>query len=53
MVKHGGCSIMLWGCFSGAGTGRQVRIEVKMNGAKNREILDRNLLQRDQDHRRG
>ena len=25
-VKHGS-SIMLWGCFSAAGTGRQVRIE--------------------------
>jgi hypothetical protein len=22
MVKHGGGSIMLWGCFSAAGTGR-------------------------------
>jgi tRNA pseudouridine-54 N-methylase len=28
---------MLWGCFSAAGTGRQVRIEGKMNGAKYRE----------------
>jgi hypothetical protein len=24
--------IMLWGCFSAAGTGRLVRIEVKMKG---------------------
>jgi hypothetical protein len=38
-VKHGGCSIMLWGCFSAAGTGRLVRIEGKMKGAKYREIL--------------
>ena len=25
-VKHGGGSIMLWGCFSSAGTGKLVRI---------------------------
>ena len=51
-VRHGGGSIMLWRCcFSVAGTGRQVRIEGKMNGAKCREICDRNLLQRAQDLR--
>jgi hypothetical protein len=32
MVKHGGGSIMPWGGFTAAGTGRLVRIEVKMNG---------------------
>ena len=31
-VKHGGGSIMLWGCFSE--TGRLVSIEGKMNGAE-------------------
>jgi hypothetical protein len=40
-VKHGGGSIMLWGCVSAAGIGRLVR----MNGAKCRNILDENLLQ--------
>ena len=50
-VKHGGGSIMLWGCFSVAGNGTLVRIEGKMNGAKFREILHENLLQSAQDLR--
>ena len=53
MVRHGGGSIMLWGCFSAAGTGRVVRIEGKINGVKYREILDENLLQSVQDLRLG
>uniref|UniRef100_A0AAZ3SH51 Tc1-like transposase DDE domain-containing protein n=1 Tax=Oncorhynchus tshawytscha TaxID=74940 RepID=A0AAZ3SH51_ONCTS len=44
---------MLLGCFSASGTGRLVRIEGKMNGAKYREILDKNLLQSVQDLRLG
>jgi tRNA A37 threonylcarbamoyladenosine biosynthesis protein TsaE len=40
-------NIMLWGCFSAAGTGRPVRIEGKINSTKYREI------QRTQDFRLG
>ena len=48
-AKNGGGSIMQWGCFSAAGTGKLVRIKAMMNGAKLREFLDENLLQSAQD----
>jgi hypothetical protein len=38
IVKQGGGSIMLLGCFSAVETGRLVRIEGKMNGTKYRVI---------------
>uniref|UniRef100_A0AAZ3RE88 Transposase n=1 Tax=Oncorhynchus tshawytscha TaxID=74940 RepID=A0AAZ3RE88_ONCTS len=53
MGKHGGGSIMLWGCFSAPRTGKLVRIEGKMNGAKYSEILIENLFQSAQDLRMG
>jgi hypothetical protein len=45
MMKYGGGSIMLWGCFSATWTRRFVRIGGKMNRAKYRVILEENLLQ--------
>ena len=53
MMKHGDGSIMLWEYFSAAGIGTLVRIEGKMKRAKNREILDENMLQGTQDLRLG
>ncbi|KAG2456023.1 TCB1 transposase, partial [Polypterus senegalus] len=52
-VKHGGSSIMLWGCFSAAGTGRLVKIKRKMTAAMCRDIPDENLLQSSLDLRLG
>ena len=52
-VKHGGGRIMLWGCFSSAGTGKLVRIEGMMDGTKYMEILEGNLFLSSRDLRLG
>ena len=44
---------MLWGCFSSAGTGKLVRIEGMMDGAKYRDIFEGNLFQSSRDLRLG
>ena len=44
---------MLWGGFSSAGTGKTVRVDGKMDGAKYRAILAENLLESVKDLRMG
>ena len=45
--------LMLWGCFSLAETGKLVGIEEFMDGAKYRDILERNLKKFSRDLRLG
>uniref|UniRef100_A0A8K9UU74 Tc1-like transposase DDE domain-containing protein n=1 Tax=Oncorhynchus mykiss TaxID=8022 RepID=A0A8K9UU74_ONCMY len=52
-VKHGGGSIMVWAFFSSAGTGKMVKIDGKMDGAKYRTILEENLMESAKDLRLG
>jgi hypothetical protein len=43
-VKHGGGSIMIWGCMMSSGLGRLVCIEGNMDGPLYVEILNDDLL---------
>ena len=43
-VKHGGGSIMLWGCFAASGTGGLDRITGIIKSENYQEILEQNVL---------
>lgn len=42
-VKHGGSSVMVWGCFTAFGVGPIVKIDGIMNGEMYKNILKENL----------
>ncbi len=44
-VKCPGSSLMLWGCFSAAGTEGLIRVEEKLNAPKYWDSLNENLVQ--------
>ncbi len=52
-VKCAGCSLMLWSCFSAAGTEGLVRVEEKLNAPKYRDSFNENPVQSIQNLRLG
>jgi len=42
-VKHGGGSVMVWGCFAASGPGRLAVIDGTMNSALYQKILKENV----------
>ncbi len=52
-VKCAGSSLMLWGCFSAAGTEGLVRVEEKLNAPKYWDSLNENPIQSIQNLRLG
>ena len=43
-IKHGGGSVMVWGCFSSAGVGDLVKIEGIMKKEQYKTILENNAI---------
>ena len=43
-VKHGGGSLMFWGCFSAEGTGELYRIKGRMNSIVYQDILQQTVM---------
>jgi hypothetical protein len=43
-VKYGGGSVMVWGCFSGCGTGDLVKINGIMKKEQYKQILQENAV---------